>query len=327
MSTFNERLNLALGGPYESFMRRSIQTVILFEAHRCLKDKLPSLRPFQKKMAIYDQANHLLNATSLTPDQRQEVMWRTGTSQEGLNADMMWRRTRCVVQDVKKLANQMEAFGRAHPLKSKGDEEEDGGSKTEHEELYRAFLQKAYNDLTGKTGEPFPPRFEFTHNNCLVLYKMYFNKGNQMDASFPPPEKRDIAIPDKKPKGGVVAFLAGGQQAGANDGPHVGPFGKTVAVIRSPPASPMALARMHQQKRMEQLREVREHMDLLKQFEGVVDEEVLNKRKRELFEALPPAPPAFGRIKKQQMVAAKADETSKEAAGEENKAQSDFIVV
>ena len=38
------------------------------------------------------------------------------------------------------------------------------------------------------------------------------------------------------------------------------------------------------------LQEVREHLELLKEFEGVVSEEELASRKRELFLALPPAP-------------------------------------
>lgn len=39
------------------------------------------------------------------------------------------------------------------------------------------------------------------------------------------------------------------------------------------------------------LKEVRDHLDLLKEFEGVIPEDELNKRKRELFAALPAAPP------------------------------------
>ncbi len=45
---------------------------------------------------------------------------------------------------------------------------------------------------------------------------------------------------------------------------------------------------------MDLLKEVREHLDLLKQFEGSVDAEALTKRKRELFAAMPPAPPPLG---------------------------------
>ena len=43
------------------------------------------------------------------------------------------------------------------------------------------------------------------------------------------------------------------------------------------------------------LHEVREHLELLKEFEDVVPEEELKKRKRELFLALPCAPPPFER--------------------------------
>jgi hypothetical protein len=40
------------------------------------------------------------------------------------------------------------------------------------------------------------------------------------------------------------------------------------------------------------LEEVREHLNLLKEFEGVISEDALNKRKRELFATLPSAPPS-----------------------------------
>eukprot|EP00549_Striatella_unipunctata_P025359 CAMPEP_0118675432 /NCGR_PEP_ID=MMETSP0800-20121206/1448_1 /TAXON_ID=210618 ORGANISM="Striatella unipunctata, Strain CCMP2910" /NCGR_SAMPLE_ID=MMETSP0800 /ASSEMBLY_ACC=CAM_ASM_000638 /LENGTH=133 /DNA_ID=CAMNT_0006570753 /DNA_START=173 /DNA_END=574 /DNA_ORIENTATION=- len=45
------------------------------------------------------------------------------------------------------------------------------------------------------------------------------------------------------------------------------------------------------ESRRKTLKEVREHLDLLKEFEGVISDEELVKRKRELFLALPPAPP------------------------------------
>lgn len=81
MATFQERLKHAIGARgYEHCMRRSVQTVILFEAHRCISDKLPSLRPFQRKLAFFDQAMALLEGTNLLPHQKDEVMWRTGTS-------------------------------------------------------------------------------------------------------------------------------------------------------------------------------------------------------------------------------------------------------
>lgn len=47
------------------------------------------------------------------------------------------------------------------------------------------------------------------------------------------------------------------------------------------------------------LEEVKEHLELLKQFEGVIPDEDIASRKRELFLALPlPPPPAAKRSKK-----------------------------
>jgi hypothetical protein len=113
-------------------MRRSVQTVILYEAHRCLKDKLPTLRPFQKKLAVFDQAIYLLNDSSLLPHQREEVIYKTVLSKELMNPETMWRRVRKVVNEVKKVAEQVK------PLCTK---------KRTHLEVYYAFLQKNYVSL------------------------------------------------------------------------------------------------------------------------------------------------------------------------------------
>mmetsp|Transcript_29109 Transcript_29109/g.41179 ORF Transcript_29109/g.41179 Transcript_29109/m.41179 type:complete len:550 (+) Transcript_29109:180-1829(+) len=43
--------------------------------------------------------------------------------------------------------------------------------------------------------------------------------------------------------------------------------------------------------RRQMLKEVREHLDLLKEFDGVISSEEIANRKRQLFLALPPAPP------------------------------------
>ena len=67
MTTFAKRLEstLAAQGGYKNTMRRSVQTVILYEAHRCLKDRLPTLRPFQRKLAFWDLSCALLSTCEL----------------------------------------------------------------------------------------------------------------------------------------------------------------------------------------------------------------------------------------------------------------------
>ncbi|KAL3913681.1 MAG: hypothetical protein SGARI_000533 [Bacillariaceae sp.] len=241
-------------------------------------------------MALYDQATHLVNTFDLMPHQRAEVFWRTGTSKEALNPDTMWRRANNVVKEVEKLAEQMEAFSKEHSISSSrsaggGGE---GKDKSEHEQLYRAFLQKEFEGPSGVKKDPFPLRWEFTHNHTLVTYKMYYNKGSNLDKTFPAPQHREIVLPQNKPAGGWDAYNGPGP-ARSPAFPHQPP---AAAAVGTTPSS------LPQDNRMQMLKEVREHMDLLKHFEGVVDAESLNKRKRELFAAMPPAPPAHDANKK-----------------------------
>jgi hypothetical protein len=130
MATFQDRLNAAIGGRgYSSMMRRSIQTVIVYEAHRCLEDKLPSLKVFQKKLAIFDQAVFLLNDSSLLPHEREEVMCKTLMSKELLDPEAMWKRLRKIVHALKKIAAMVKPMC---------------GRNKSHLEVYNAFLQKSY---------------------------------------------------------------------------------------------------------------------------------------------------------------------------------------
>jgi hypothetical protein len=76
-----------------------------------------------------------------------------------------------------------------------------------------------------------------------------------------------------------------------NFGPMMSPWpnGPTplAPTFAAAPPSPTIAA-----KRLKLLSEVKEHLDLLKQFEGVISPEELAERKRKLYQALPPAPPA-----------------------------------
>jgi hypothetical protein len=282
MSTFHERLSMALGGPYEDVMRRSVQAAILYESHRTLESQIPSLRPFQKKIAIYDQATHLLETMpGLRQKQREEIFWRTGTSREPLNPETMWRRARAVVVDVAKLADQIDELYRL--LNPRVDH-------VTHHSVYVRYIQKQYSDLNN-TNTQYPRRFEFTHNNSLVAYKMYYNKGKQLDATFPKPVHCGITIPIVKPEGGVINYSNGsmggsGSTAAASSGANAPAGGGGGGGDGG--GRPEQQLRQH---RMDTLKEVREHLDLLKEFEGVVDSTVINERKHALFLALPPAPP------------------------------------
>jgi hypothetical protein len=114
---------------YEHCMRRSVQTVILYEAHRCISDKLPSLRPFQRKLAFFDQAMALIEASELLPHQRDEIMWRTGTSKEPMQPDTAWKRMKLIEKEVEKLIEKVKPCV--------------GNGKT-HEEVCDEYIQQQY---------------------------------------------------------------------------------------------------------------------------------------------------------------------------------------
>ena len=168
-----------------------------------------------------------------------------------------------------------------------------------HEDVCMEFIQKQYEIVSGTVGKRFPFNWEHTHNNVIMTYKMYYDRLTP-DASFPKAEPAtEIVVPHEKPK--------------ANEGSVVGhirptlPSFNTNGLAASPKAPPPAAASTPgrakndgsslsitetQEERLLILQEVKEHMDLLEKFEGIVHRDILKKRKRDLFDALPSVPPS-----------------------------------
>jgi hypothetical protein len=116
---------------------------------------------------------------------------------------------------------------------------------------------------------------------------MYYS-GGKLDPTFPPPvPPKEIVVPAEKPKGGSQPFFIAMNKAGDN-----GPNGHHEKTVQDSEAAAAVGEEQQPEERRIVLKEVREHLELLKEFEGVISQEELNKRKRDLFMALPPAPPA-----------------------------------
>jgi hypothetical protein len=111
-SAWQDRLKAAIGTRgYENCMRRSLQTVILYEARRCVEHRLPSLRPFQRKAAYIDQCFALLDSLDfLYPHQKDEVLWRTGSSKEPLEPDIAWKRQKGIEKELDTLSRKIKPF-------------------------------------------------------------------------------------------------------------------------------------------------------------------------------------------------------------------------
>jgi hypothetical protein len=134
------------------------------------------------------------------------------------------------------------------------------------------------------TAESRPKNWVHAHNNVWLTFRLYY-KGDQLDPTFPAPKlAKEIVVPQQKPKpGDPSVFVTVPNAAG---GIVTGPGGLSYG---NPSKSQLNGESIENRKKI--LSEVREHLELLKEFEGVVDAETINKRKRDLFMALPPAPP------------------------------------
>jgi hypothetical protein len=275
MSSFQERLQIAIGPRgYDNCMRRSLQSVILYEAKRCIEPRLRTLRPFQRKAAHMDQMVALLEGlTCLLPHQRVEIMWRTGSSKEPLDPEVSWKRAKCIDKDMTVLAKSIK------PMIAQGKS---------HAETVDMLVQHLYESLTGFVGKPHPAHWEHAHNHVVMAFRMYY-RYDQLDPTFPPPfSPREVVVPMErtltmtkpvkslKPVPSAVASMD-------DDNPS----DSGVAALLDD-ANHNEIKSMEDRRKI--LQEVREHLELLKDFEGVVSDEELANRKRELFFALPSAP-------------------------------------
>jgi hypothetical protein len=112
MSTWQQRLKAVVGNRgYENCMRRSLQTVILYEAMRCVKSRLLELRPFQRKAAYMDQCHALIESLDfLYPHQKAEILWRTASSKEQMDPDIAWKREKGIHKELEKLSAKIKPF-------------------------------------------------------------------------------------------------------------------------------------------------------------------------------------------------------------------------
>jgi hypothetical protein len=140
-TTFQDRLKAAIGmDGYKPYKRRSIQTVLLYETHRAVSHKLPALRPFQRKIAVFVEFNRILKvecAGFLMPHQRAQILWTTATSRKPVTPDGMMKRMRLAVKEVEDVAAEVKTFVMEN-------ETEGVAGLTTHEEVYNAFLRHRF---------------------------------------------------------------------------------------------------------------------------------------------------------------------------------------
>jgi len=260
--TFAARVFTAVGGRYSISMRRSVQTVVLYEANRCLHNHYGHLKPFQRKTALLDTAKDLVNSLSFVPlYQRMEIMFRTAAGKIALSPELAWRRMKLINREIKKTIC---------PKISKLSE-----GCSSHDELCENFLQEEYNlHHSGKEDQKYHENWEFTHVNFFLAFRMYY-VGGFINTKLPPARdpNPNRVVPTIKPID--LANLKNTE-------------GRKRLLDRESASS--FISEVMAEERRALLKEVKDHMEILNEFENIVPEEELKKRKKELFSSLPPIP-------------------------------------
>ncbi len=140
------RLRHAIGpGGYVDQMRRSVQSVVLYEAYRAVEPCMNTLRPFQRKAAYLEQCTHLLKQLVdegvLLQHQSAEIMYRTMSSQAPLDGTAAITRHRGLQQELETLAEAIKPFwvtGRSH---------EEAVDRLAHHFFVRIYLMNVGNLL------------------------------------------------------------------------------------------------------------------------------------------------------------------------------------
>ena len=129
--------------------------------------------------------------------------------------------------------------------------------------------------VTGQKDKQVPDNWENTHNNVIMTYRMNYH-GTDLDPNLPHPDPfKEVVVPSAKPREDDPAYLL--KMPGDSE------QGNTTALSQQVKESA--------EDRLAMLQEIRAHMDLLNDFVGIIPQEQLHKRKRELYLAMPNTPP------------------------------------
>mmetsp|Transcript_27342 Transcript_27342/g.78805 ORF Transcript_27342/g.78805 Transcript_27342/m.78805 type:complete len:346 (-) Transcript_27342:1982-3019(-) len=296
-ATFQTRLKNIMHGTYFPSMRRSVQTVVLYEADRCLKSRYKLLRPFQRKIALYDCAADLVNTLDWIPGgHKMEVMFRTATGKTPLSPDLAWRRMKLIDRDIAKII-----IPGVKPFM--------GPDKT-HQESSDAYIQSQFNSISQPKdeGTPVPDLWEYAHISVFLAYRMYYD-GEVIATNLPAPidPNSSRVVPNKKPEAYPPPPLVPGafpsySAASAGDG-YVSDELQAFAgqLASSSPArggKKWAGRQLDDETRRAMLKEVKDHLDVIKQLEGIMPPTEAQQRKRALYAAMPPPPGSYKKARK-----------------------------
>mmetsp|Transcript_30049 Transcript_30049/g.34919 ORF Transcript_30049/g.34919 Transcript_30049/m.34919 type:complete len:314 (+) Transcript_30049:254-1195(+) len=273
--TFTERLQAALNEKYTVNMRRSVQTCVLLEADRCLKKHYKRLKAFQRKFALHDTASDIVDTlTFIPPHFRREIMYRTASSMSELTPELTWRRMKNIEREISRAI--------IPKILALADD-----TKT-HEEVCKLYLQQEYEKTSGRK-EPYHPNWEYSHDNHFTAYRMYYigkDLNPNVPAAIDPNPQR--VVPSVKPSGEERHIRASKRHAASEAVGKASPAPPVSSPKKARVSTPKAATGVDElTERRALLKEIKDHVELLKEFKDIIPEDELNERKKSLYDKLP----------------------------------------
>ena len=298
-ATFQTRLKSLMRGTYLPNMRRSVQTVVLYEADRCLKAQYKQLRPFQRKIALHDAATDLASTLDWVPGgHKSEVMFRTASGKKPLSSELAWRRMKLIDREIAKTI-----IPGVKPFMGPG---------VTHQQACDAYIQSQFNIISkskvdndggGNAKEtPVPPSWEYSHISVFLAYRMYYD-GEAIATDLPPPVDPNPSrkVPKNKPKDYPPPPPVPGALPSIGDGnvsdelhAYAGQLASTAPVSMG---GTSGAGQVDDATRRAMLKEVKDHLDVIQQLEGIMPAAEAEQRKRALYAAMPPPPGPFKRAR------------------------------
>ena len=156
---------------------------------------------------------------------------------------------------------------------------------------------------------------------------MYYDRG-ELNDNLPPARDPDPnrVVPNKKPPHGEYppgANMRGGGEEEDESGEEGGKKGSTTRRTLAVQGSKAKTLTSPADERRALLQEVREHLELLKEFEGVISPAEMSKRKKDLFMSLPSAPSSTRKEKSKKRLSANGKSSAPKKAKIEDSDEED----
>ena len=222
-----------------------------------------------------------------------EIMFRTASGKVPLSPELAWRRMKLIDRELAK-----QIIPGVKPFMGPGKS---------HAQACDAYIQSQYEAVSGQKGAKHPDHWEFSHVHIFLAYRMFYD-GEDIASDLPPAVDPNPArvVPNKKPLvyPPPLAHMPSVPMGVSPDAPpadsgygsdDLKAFASQISAStpRGMGGAKRKKGKLDEETRRAMLKEVKDHLDVLKEMEGIIPPAEMQARKRALWAAMPPAPEPF----------------------------------